>query len=93
MSGTRACRGMRARRGIMVAVMVTSVTCDGDDDAAASCAERTAHIMRMCVCVCMLRLTHYIVATIAAESPARIIAAVLYPHYTTSQHITQNNQT
>ena len=49
--------------------------------------------MRMCVCVCMLRLIHYIVATIAAESPARIIAAVLYPHYTTSQHITHNNQT
>ena len=35
-------------------------------------------MMRMCVCVCMLRLIHYIVATIAAESPARIIAAVLY---------------
>ena len=52
-----------------------------------------AHIMRVYVCVCMLRLIHYIVATIAAESPARIIAAVLYPHYTTSQHITQNNQT
>ena len=51
--------------------------------------------MRMCVCVCMLRLTHYIVATIAAESPARIIAAVLYPHHTThiTTHITQNNQT
>ena len=49
--------------------------------------------MRMCMCVCMLRLTHYIVATIAAESPARIIAAVLYPHYTTSQHTTHNNQT
>ena len=42
MSGTRACRGMRARREIMVAVVVTSVTCDGDDDAAASCAERMA---------------------------------------------------
>ena len=38
-------------------------------------------------------ITHYIVATIAAESPAHIIAAVLYPHYITSQHITQNNQT
>ena len=49
--------------------------------------------MCVCVCVCMLRLIHYIVAAIAAESPARIIAAVLYPHYTTSQHITQNNQT
>ena len=47
MSGTRACRGMRARRGIMVAVMVTSVTCDGDDDAAASCAERTAMCAEM----------------------------------------------
>ena len=41
----------------------------------------------------MLWLIHYIVAAIAAESPARIIAAVLYPHYTTSQHITHNNQT
>ena len=39
------------------------------------------------------QMQRYIVATIAAESPARIIAAVLYPHYTTSQHITQNNQT
>ena len=56
---------------------------------------RSPHIQCacVCVCVCMLRLIHYIVATIAAESPARIIAAVLYPHYTTSQHITQNNQT
>ena len=51
------------------------------------------YIAYMCVCVCMLRLIHYIVAAIAAESPARIIAAVLYPHNTTSQHITQNNQT
>ena len=49
-----------------------------------------AHV---CVCVCMLWLTHNIAVAIAAESPARIIAAVLYPHNTTSQHITQNNQT
>ena len=51
------------------------------------------YIAYMRVCVCMLWLTHSIVVAIATESPARIIAAVLYPHYTTSQHITQNNQT
>ena len=49
--------------------------------------------MRMCVCVRMLWLTHNIVAAIAAESPARIIAAVPYPHNTTPQHITHNNHT
>ena len=41
----------------------------------------------------MLWLTHNIVVAIATESPARIIAAVLYPQNTTSQHITHNNQT
>ena len=35
------------KTGIMVAVVVTSVTCDGDDDAAASCAECTAMCAEM----------------------------------------------
>ena len=52
-----------------------------------------SHVYNVYVSVCMLWLIHNIVAAIAAESPARIIAAVLYPHYTTSQHITHNNQT
>ena len=35
------------KTGIMVAVMVTSVTCDGGGDAAASCAERAAMCAEM----------------------------------------------